>query len=277
MERGDSLADLGSGVILGAADVGRDHFGAFPDEHLVDALAIPDPAPVMTATLLSSDSSSILLFFLDRTRSLFRPFASFPSSAGSRPAAPLRRCKTYRQPKGPAYSAPKPRRFPGAIHSFVDLGYVLPSINVSAVAMNDDRGILRLRQVSAPHLCRVVTVELGGFDLCAIGLGESVLPESAEGRFRLCHPPTIPLASRQQARPGCPWAMLAGFWLIYDTGPAERVIDAHLNVIDENNFIDDERPWWEEFQRGGDNQTPRRGAALAGCAAPRRPGRRRCA
>ncbi len=42
--------------------------------------------------------------------------------------------------------------------------------------------------------------------------------------------------------------MLAGFWLIYDTGPAERVIDAHLNVIDENNFIDDERPWWDEFR-----------------------------
>ena len=54
MEREDAVADLGGGVLLGAADVGGDAPGPSRTKTFVEALAIPDPAPVMTATLPSS-------------------------------------------------------------------------------------------------------------------------------------------------------------------------------------------------------------------------------
>ena len=42
------------GLLLAAADVGGEHLGAFPDEHLGRRAPIPEPAPVMTATFPSS-------------------------------------------------------------------------------------------------------------------------------------------------------------------------------------------------------------------------------
>src|ERR1019366_9574367 len=62
----------------------------------------------------------------------------------------------------------------GKSRSFVDLRQILPSINVSTVAMNDDRGIILLRQLASPRFCRVVAIELGRFDLGAIRLGKAI-------------------------------------------------------------------------------------------------------
>jgi hypothetical protein len=79
-----------------------------------------------------------------------------------------------------------PRVMPSS-GSLVDLGYVLPSINVSAVAFDDDGAGIRLRQLATPRFCPVVTIELASLYHGATRLGELVAQESVEGRLHVGH------------------------------------------------------------------------------------------
>jgi hypothetical protein len=73
-----------------------------------------------------------------------------------------------------------PRDVTHASRSLVDLRHVLPRINVSAVAFDDDGAVTRLRQLATPRLCRVVTIELPRLYDGATRLGELIAKESVE-------------------------------------------------------------------------------------------------
>ena len=58
VHRQHAFTDLDGRVLLGAADVGGDHPAPSRTNTLADALAIPEPAPVITATFPSRDPPS---------------------------------------------------------------------------------------------------------------------------------------------------------------------------------------------------------------------------